>query len=305
MLIYLLIIFVLVFLLPGIFYFTGNLKFLNNKNIKPSEKKSKDSSEIHDSNQDFRDIIEERSKSGLIDTEEQELLENVVDFSDTPVWHIMVPRTHISAIDIDDPQDTIVSIFIEEGFSRLPVYKGTIDNIIGEIYGKDLLNMLANNNLIILEDIIRPPFFVQEDEKIHRLIKIMQKYHHHLAIVLSEFGGVSGIVTMEDIIEEIFGEIQDEYDEDVPLATQIATNEYEVDASISIDDVNEILPATLEESEDYKTLAGFITNNIGRFPREGEEFFVGSYKFEITKSSERKIETVKMQFIKNIDDEKK
>ncbi len=259
--------------------------------------------DISRSSREIREIIEESTKSGLIDTTEQELIDNIFEFSDTPIKQIMVPRTKISAIDINSSIDNIIAYFIEEGYSRMPVYQNDMDNIIGEIYGKDLLNLLANKNLIILDDIIRPAFFVQEDDKIHLLLKTMQKKHAHLAVVLNEFGGVSGIVTMGDIIEEIVGEIQDEYDEEVPLASETASNEFVLDALITIDVANEFLPIPLTESDDYETLSGLITNRIGRIPTIQESFSIDNYKLTILEATERRIEEVKLELIKTINNE--
>lgn len=255
------------------------------------------SQEATASSDELRLIIEESSKSGLIDTEDHKLLENVFDFAETPVKQIMVPRMKISAIDINDTLDETIAFFIEEGFSRMPVFDGSIDNIVGEIYSKDLLNMMANRSLISFSDVIRPAFFINEDDKIQKILNIMQKKHHHLAVVLNEFGGVAGLITMEDIIEEIVGEIQDEYDEETPLAEETATNEFEVDASIAIGDINEILPEAIPESDDYETFGGYITNNISRIPQSGETFKIGKYKISIIDSSDRKINSVKLEFI--------
>lgn len=285
-----------------VFYFVFQpfiwvLNSIANKFIKIIGLQSPNEQEQLHSSEELRYLLEESSKSGLIDTEEHELLENVFDFAETPVKQIMVPRTRITAIDKNMHIDKIIEKFIEEGFSRLPVYDGSIDNIVGEIYGKDLLNLMANRNLIAFTDIIRPPFLVSEDEKIHKLLKTMQREHAHLAIVLNEFGGVAGLVTLEDIIEEIVGEIQDEYDEEEPMAEETAKNEFEIDAFITIDDANEFLPEPLPESEDYETLSGYITSNLGRIPLIDESFVIERYRFTILQGSERRIEEVKIELI--------
>ncbi len=151
--------------------------------------------ELHSSDE-IRLILEESTKSGAIGISEHELLENVFEFQDTPIKQIMVPRRKIQGVEIGLNLNDVVTKFISEGYSRMPVYETTIDNIIGIIYAKDLLNMLSNENLIIIEDIIRPPFFVQEDEKIKTLLHRMQKDKILMAIVIDEFGGTSGLVTM-------------------------------------------------------------------------------------------------------------
>lgn len=257
-----------------------------------------ESEQLHSSDE-IRYLIEESAESGIIDNTEHKLLENIFEFSDTPVKQIMVPRNRISAVDITWSVDEIIERYIEEGFSRMPVYSGEIDNIIGEIYGKDLLNLMRNRTLIALQDIIRPAYFVDENQKISVLLKTMQKEHAHIAIVVNEFGGAAGLVTLEDILEEIVGEIQDEYDEEAPLVEETAKNEFSVAASIAIGDANEFLPEPLPESEDYETLGGLITGKLGRIPKSGESFKAHGYSFNIIKSSERRIEEVELKLIEN------
>lgn len=261
-----------------------------NKNAEQNDSSKQISNEI-------RTIMEERSARGNdISFEEHELIENVFDFSDTPARQIMVPRTNISAIDIQMPKNEIINYVIEEGYSRLPVYKQNIDNIIGEIYSKDILNMVINPHLIDISDIIRTPFFVNEDDKISEILKLMQKEHHHLAIVLNEFGGVAGLLTIEDIIEELVGEIQDEYDEEKPLYEEKSFNEFKVEATITINDINEILPEPIPESSAYNTIGGYITHKIGRIPKPNETFKIDNYKFFIIESNERKIISLSILF---------
>ena len=170
-----------------------------------------ESERIH-TEEELRMLISEGRKSGAIDSTEHQLIEKIFEFNDKQVKEIMIPRNHMVAIDIDDPREKIFQIVTEEGYSRLPVYKGTIDNIIGVIYTKDLISAAEHRQLIMLQDIIRPAFFVSSTKQIGNLLKEMQRKRVHMAIVVDEYGGVQGLITMEDIIEEIVGEIQDEYD---------------------------------------------------------------------------------------------
>ncbi len=261
---------------------------------------NKNQESIDTSNQisdEIRSIMVERSVRGdELSFDEHELIENVFDFSDTPAHQIMVPRTNISAIDIEMSKSQIINYVIEEGYSRLPVYKDNIDNIIGEIYSKDILNMVINPNLIDISDILRVPFFVSEEDKISDILKLMQKEHHHLAIVLNEFGGVAGLLTIEDIIEELVGEIQDEYDEEKPLFEEKSINEFKVEATITISDLNEILPEPIDENSAYNTIGGYITHNIGRIPQPNETFKINNYKFNILESNDRKIITLSILY---------
>lgn len=261
--------------------------------------------QVH-SSEEIRYLLEESSKSGEIDAIEHKMLENIFDFSDTPVKQIMVPRTRISAIEIGMELNDIIDKFIEEGYSRMPVYRGSIDVIIGEIYGKDLIKLQRHQDSISINDIIRPAIFINEEEMISVLLKTLQKEHAHIAVVLNEFGGTAGIVTLEDILEEIVGEIQDEYDEEKPMVEETSTNEYNIGASITIDDVNELLPIPLPEDDDYETVGGFILSILGRIPETGENLLYQRYNIEITKSSDRRIEEVKLTLLpeqKNEDEE--
>lgn len=261
--------------------------------------------QVH-SSEEIRYLLEESSKSGEIDAIEHKMLENIFDFSDTPVKQIMVPRTRISAIEIGMELNDIIDKFIEEGYSRMPVYRGSIDVIIGEIYGKDLIKLQRHQDSISINDIIRPALFINEEEMISVLLKTLQKEHAHIAVVLNEFGGTAGIVTLEDILEEIVGEIQDEYDEEKPMVEETSTNEYNISASITIDDVNELLPIPLPEDDDYETVGGFILSILGRIPETGENLLYQRYNIEITKSSDRRIEEVKLTLLpeqKNEDEE--
>lgn len=252
--------------------------------------------ELH-SAEELRYLLEESTKSGKIGIEESELIENVFEFSDKPIKQIMVPRGKITAIEISMTLEAIQEKFNNEGYSRMPVYEGTIDNIKGILYAKDLIRLMCNPNRIVIKDIIRPAFFITENEKIDILLRNMQKNKIHLAIVLDEFGGTAGLVTMEDIIEELVGEIQDEYDEETPSIIKISENEFKIKASASINDVNEILPVALPESKEYETLGGLIIGQIGRIPFPKEIIYIDSYECLIYESSERHIETIILKYV--------
>jgi CBS domain containing-hemolysin-like protein len=255
------------------------------------------------SSEELRLIIEQSSKFGVIDIEDHKLLENVFEFSETPVKQIMVPRGKISGIEIHSDIDEILNQVIDEGYSRLPVYEKTIDNIIGVIYAKDLITIMKHSDLIILHDIIRPVFFINEDDHIKQLLHRMQRKKFHLAIVLDEFGGTAGIVSLEDIIEELVGEIQDEYDDEDPLVEKINEREYKITASVPIDDINDMLPVPLPEADDYETLGGLINNIVGRIPEVNELITLDNYEFRILKRSKRTIETVYVIYKGELDEQ--
>ncbi|OGU61612.1 MAG: hypothetical protein A2X64_04805 [Ignavibacteria bacterium GWF2_33_9] len=251
-------------------------------------------------------ILEESSTQGEIAMEEHTLIENVFDFAETPVKQVMVPRNKIVAVDKEMKVEDIKDKFLAEGYSRLPVYSDNIDNIVGEIYAKDILRMFTTEGFRRLSDYLRPAFFVNENDKINLILRKMQVHKVHLAIVLDEFGGTVGIISLEDIIEELVGEIQDEYDEETPLIHQLEKNSYELEAKMPIDDVNDTIPQALPDSDNYETIGGFILFSLGRIPDEGETFELNDYKFEIISRSQLVLEKVRLTFLKpRIEDEDK
>ncbi|MCX6147965.1 MAG: hemolysin family protein [Candidatus Kapabacteria bacterium] len=248
---------------------------------------------------ELRYLIKESSESGLIDDAEQELIENVFEFSETPIRQIMVPRNRIVAIDITMDKNEIIEQIIEEGFSRMPVYEGSIDNIIGIIYSKDIISLMKYGNLFVIQDLIRQPIIVNEDDKINNVLSQLKKHKNHFAIVKDEFDGIAGIVTMEDIIEEVFGEIQDEYDEEQDMVQQTNEFEFVVQAAAQITEINELLIIKIPESDDYDTIGGYVLNLSGKIPEAGEVIKLKNYKCEILKRNERKLEELKLTYIED------
>ena len=194
------------------------------------------------STEELRLILDQGKETGAIKSAEHELITNVFEFSERTVRQIMVPRTRIVALDIKTPGDRLIDFFIEEGFSRVPVYQGSIDNVIGVVHAKDFIALMRNPDLIILHDLLRPAYFVPETTRINKLLQEFQRKRIHMAIVVDEFGGTSGMVTFEDILEELVGEIQDEYDEEKPIVEKVGEHEYNVRAAAAITDANEHLP---------------------------------------------------------------
>lgn len=249
------------------------------------------------SEEEIRYLIEESTKSGIIDDSHHKLIENVFEFAETPIKQIMVPRNKIVAVPVTLEEDSLIDKFIEEGYSRMPVYEKTIDNIVGEIYAKDVISMMCHRNLIILKDIIRPAYFVNENDKISVLLRTLQKKKMHFAVVLDEFGGTAGIVTLEDIIEEIVGEIQDEYDEEQPIVEKLSDDVFIVQAGAAIEDAGDFLPATLPDGDDYETIGGMINSHLDRIPNVGEVFQIADYSITILKRTKSRIESVEMKYI--------
>jgi CBS domain containing-hemolysin-like protein len=246
------------------------------------------------SEDELKQVIDAGSLSGAIDKTEHELIKSILQFSDITSKEIMVPRPDIVALDITMSRDILVRKVIEEGYSRLPVYKGTIDHIIGVIYSKDLLSLLEHRSLIILQDIIRPAYFVPESKKISQLLREFQQHKVHIGIVIDEYGGTEGIVTMEDIVEEIVGDIMDEYDEALKSIEQAGDGSVIVDAALSITEFNHQFRFKLPEAPEYETLAGFLQTVTGRLPELNEEIKTTNFVFMILSKSARRIRQVRV-----------
>jgi len=246
------------------------------------------------SEKDLREVLEAGTLSGALDKTEHELITSIFEFTDTTAKEIMVPRPDVVALDINSPRDFLVRKVVEEGYSRLPVYDGSMDHIVGIIYSKDLLSLLEHRDLIILQDIIRQPYFVHESKKISQLLREFQQKKVHLAIVIDEFGGTEGIISMEDILEEIVGEIHDEYDEVKKAVEKASDGSAIVDANLGISDFNEQFRANVPEASDYGTLAGYLQKTTGRLPDLNEVIRHGGFSFTILSKTARRLRQVKV-----------
>lgn len=246
-------------------------------------------SETRLSAEEIRHLLEEGVKAGTIERSEHEMIENVLDMNDTAAREVMIPRVDIVAIASDSTEDEIRKL-VETYHSRLPVYNENLDNIIGILHVKDLMRVLARKEKAALPELLRPAYFVPESMKIGSILKEMQKRKSHIAIVVDEFGGTSGLLTMEDILEEIVGEIQDVTER--PDETDIfplPDGQHLVAGSCALADFNEFFQVELPESESYTSLAGFILEKAGRFPEVGERIQVGDITFELVKRAKQKL----------------
>ncbi len=241
-------------------------------------------------------ILERSAKSGEINILERELLESVLKFNDKIVREVMVPRGDIVAINIDEDPRPLLRKVIEEGFSRLPVYRGSVDNVVGVIYAKDLLTMVEDGGVIVLQDIVRSPYYVPESKKISQLLRDMQKNKVHLAVVVDEFGGTEGIVTLEDVLEEIVGEIQDEYDESLSEIVKDENGDIHFSGSMTVSRFNELLGCEVPQGEDYDTMAGFVQKLAGRLPQEGEVFNHDEMLFHVEELFKHRIRRLKVSY---------
>jgi len=249
--------------------------------------------------EEFLTELEQRRMAGVVDEEEQEMIENVLELSDTTADEIMTPRTDIVAVEADSDLQTVLDITIAAGHSRLPVYEDNIDNIIGLIYAKDLLTEVGKSGADFrLRDKIRQAYFVPETKPLRVLLHEFQNEKLHIAVVLDEYGGTAGIVTIEDILEELVGEITDEYEKAPPKPVRkIDQNTIEADARTYIDDLNDDFELNLPEDEDYDTVGGFVFSHLGYVPKTGETFDYDNLKFTIRSAEARRIKRIRIQII--------
>lgn len=220
--------------------------------------------------EDIKSFVMAGEEEGVIEEEEREMIHSIFEFGDARVRDVMVPRTTIYSVEASKTLDDIWNDVIENGFSRIPVYEESIDNIIGIIYVKDLFNVIRDGKFDIeVKSFVREPYFVPETKPLVEMLEEFKSKHIHIAIVVDEYGGTSGLVTIEDLIEEIVGEINDEFDEEeTESIKKVSDNKYIVDALLPIDEINSKLDINLNESEDYDTLGGYIYSELGKIPLE-------------------------------------
>jgi CBS domain containing-hemolysin-like protein len=247
------------------------------------------------SQEEFKLMLEEGTRSGVIDKTGHELIKSIFEFTDTTAKEVMIPRPDVVALDLTTPREELLHLAIEEGYSRMPVYRESIDNVVGIVYTKDLLGMLEHKNVIIMEDVIRPAYLVPETIKISQLMRELQKRKLHMAIVMDEFGGTEGLVTMEDILEEIVGEIHDEYDEELRDVEPSPDGSFLVNGRMSVRSFNERFSGSLPEEGEYETLSGFLQKAFGRIPDINDEVKYNGLRFSVIKKSHRRIRIVRVQ----------
>ena len=264
--------------------------------------------EIH-STEELQLLVKQSADSGEIEEENYEIIKNAFDFTDHSAKQIMVPRQNIFSININDDKKDIVEKMLESGYSRIPVYDGSIDNVIGIFYTKEFIREYIKNfdewNDFDIRTLLHEPTFVVGSKKISDLMKVFQTKKQHLAIVIDEFGGTEGIISLEDILEELVGEIQDEEDEEEKVVEKVGENVYWVQASQPLEEINEHLPVDLPENpEQYNTLAGFILHELSDIPEENQEFDLNGYHFKILKMQNRGVEMVEMIYLEPVIEER-
>jgi len=251
--------------------------------------------------EEFLNGLEQQRIEGVVDQEEQEMIENVLELSDTTADEIMTPRTDIVAVEVNSDLQTILETINAAGHTRVPVYEENIDNIVGFIYAKDLLTEIGKDAADFkLRDKLRKAYFVPETKLLRALLHEFQNQKLHIAVVLDEYGGTAGIVTLEDILEELVGEIADEYEETPPQPVKkIDQTTIEADARTYVDDLNDQFELNLPEDEDYDTIGGFVFSHLGYIPKTGESFDYENLHFTITSAEPRRIKRIRIQRTSN------
>lgn len=243
------------------------------------------------SEKEIKFLIDHISKRGLMETEKTMMLQNIFDLGRTPVKEIMVPATDVISIDLNATIQDVLDTFGKYHFTRLPVYDENRENIIGMVHLKDILLLLIKGEEKPLRDILRPILFVPESLKVNQLLRELRQKHRHLAIVLNEHGIVTGLITLEDVLEEIVGEISDEHEHITEKIIKLAQGGWLVDASSQLEDVSELLNISFE-AESSVTLGGFLTEQLQHLPKKGERFLYKGYYFQVQQATPKRVRQV-------------
>ncbi len=244
--------------------------------------------------EELKTIVNVSHEEGVLEPDEKEMIHNVFDFGDSRAKDIMVPRTDIAAISADSTYNQVAKLFQDEQFSRVPVYQDDLDNIIGILYVKDLLFKNINKKVFSIRNIMRKAYFSYEQKPTSQLFAEMRIKRIPMTIIIDEYGGTAGLVTIEDLVEEIVGEINDEYDIIEEDFTKVSDNLYSVDASAKIDDFNEVTGTNIE-SDDYETIGGFVLGLLGHMPEKGETVNYEKFCFTIEDIDKNRIHTLKVE----------
>lgn len=250
--------------------------------------------DVH-SSEELKYLVKQGQKSGQIDEEEYKIIKNAFEFSEQTAKQVMVPRIQVFAIDLDNFNDEVLHKMIDESYSRVPCYIGNIDNIVGVVYLKDVLVASLKKDSFDIHSVLRNMIIVPESKSIGKLMKEFQLKHQQMALVVNEYGGTEGIITMEDILEELVGEIQDEYDNETSFIEKTGEKTYHVLASVYLDDLNEMLPHPIKKDEQYETLAGYLIYKFSKIPAIKEKIVLDDYEFTILKKSRSSITLVQIK----------
>ena len=243
--------------------------------------------------EELRTMVGVSEEEGVLEDVEKEMIFNVFDFADAHVKDVMVQRVDVIAVDIDASYEEVLDIIKTEQFSRIPVYNQTIDDIVGILNVKDLIMAEKNSKPFKVSDYMREPYYTFEFKKIKELFKEMKKTRNHISVVLDEYGGTVGIVNIEDLIEEVFGDIEDEYDDYEKEIEVIKEDEFVVDGSARLDDISELIGVNME-SEEFDSVGGLVIGELGRFPEQNEEVQLNNIRFVVEEVDKNRIKKVRI-----------
>jgi CBS domain containing-hemolysin-like protein len=247
--------------------------------------------------EEIKTMVDAGQEEGLIELDEKAMILSVLDFGETLAREVMVPRIDIIALDTDTPFDAALAAVVKAGHSRIPVYRESIDEIVGVLYAKDMLRALADHRIPQIGQLLRPVSFTPEAKRVNELLQDLQKSRVHMCIVVDEFGGTAGLVTIEDILEEIVGEIQDEYDTEEPDSVALPDGQgFVLDAGMNLDDVNDLLRTTLT-TESSDTLGGYIYDHLGKVPDPGDTVIADGISLEVLSVKDRRILKIKALYV--------
>jgi CBS domain containing-hemolysin-like protein len=253
------------------------------------------SREAEISAEELKLIVERGGEQGILEAEEEQMIHAVIELGKRRVHEVMVPRTDIVGLDVDATFEAAVNLIIAEGHSRLPVWERSVDQVVGILYAKDLLRFLkeASADPPPIRALLRTPVFVPESITIDDLLHEFQRRKVHLAVVLDEYGGTAGLVTIEDLLEEIVGEIQDEYDEEEPMVVRLDEDRARIDGRASVDELGELwddldVDAVLEDRDEYDTIGGLVFHRIGGVPKPGDQVRVGELTLTVETTDGRR-----------------
>ncbi len=249
------------------------------------------------SEEEIKHLAKKGRQQGVLDQTEMEIIHGVFDLTDTPVRKVMVPRPKIFGLDADTPAAEVGRLIVESGFSRIPAYEGSVDNVLGLVYAKDVLRVLERGEPVVVRQVLHPVPFVPETKKVGHLLKELQRRRTHMAVVIDEHGSVSGLVTLEDILEEIVGEIRDEHDWEERPVERLRDGSLVVEGTLSASELREGYEIPLPESTEFDTVAGFMLDRLGSVPKGGEVVTMGEWRLTVVDVERNRISRVKVERI--------
>jgi putative hemolysin len=247
------------------------------------------------SEDEIKHMVREGREQGVLGQAQMELIHSVFEVNETPVRKVMVPRPKVFALGVDTPPGEVERMIVESGFSRIPVFEASLDNVVGLVFVKDVLRQLERRQPVVLRKILQPVHFVPETKKVGALLKELQKRRTHMALVIDEHGGLTGLVTLEDLIEEIVGEIRDEYDWEERAVERQRDGSLVVEGTVPAADLRDGYGVPIPESPEFETVAGFILDRLGTVPKGGEVVTLADYRFTVVDVEKNRISKVRVE----------